>query len=129
MTLSNGLMGDVSDFVAAKLGLNFPPHRWNDLERALRPLARETGFDRFEPYARWLLSTPLNPRQLDQIVGKLTVGETYFFREPQAFAALRDYAVPQLVAARRGRSKPQLRAWSAGCCTGEEAYSLAIFLR
>ena len=128
MTLPNALTAEVSDFVAAKLGLNFPPNRWTDLERALQPAAREMGFDQFEPFARWLLRTPLEPQHIDRLVNRLTVGETYFFREPQAFAALRDHFVPRLIAARGGRPTPQLRVWSAGCCTGEEAYSLAIFL-
>jgi chemotaxis protein methyltransferase CheR len=128
MTNSDALMSGVSDLIAAKLGLNFPARRWKDLERALQPLVKEMGCDSFDALAQWMVSSPLTPAQLEQIASKLTVGETYFFREPQSFAAVRDFVVPQIVAARRGRVPPQIRVWSAGCCTGEEAYSLAIFL-
>jgi chemotaxis protein methyltransferase CheR len=84
------------------------------------------GFDELPPFVRWLVNAPHAPLQLELVASKLTVGETYFFREPQAFAALREHVVPGLVAARKSEI-PQLRVWSAGCCTGEEAYSLAIF--
>lgn len=54
----------------------------------------------------------------------VTVGETYFFRHPEQLTAL-GHLIAQLVATGRTR----LRAWSAGCATGEEAYSLAALLR
>jgi chemotaxis protein methyltransferase CheR len=64
---------------------------------------------------------------LDDLVGEITVGETYFFREPGQFALIRDTILPSLLA-RRPAGRP-MRVWSAGCATGEEPYSLAITLR
>ncbi len=61
---------------------------------------------------------------LDDLIGELTVGETYFFREPAHFHFIQQQILPDL-RARRG-SGHTLRAWSAACATGEEAYSLAI---
>jgi chemotaxis protein methyltransferase CheR len=61
---------------------------------------------------------------LDELLDELTVGETYFFREPEQFEAVRRIALPDVVG-RRGPNHT-LRAWSAGCATGEEAYSIAI---
>jgi chemotaxis protein methyltransferase CheR len=58
---------------------------------------------------------------LDDLLEELTVGETYFFREPGQFEFLRRTVLPEF---RRSGRRP--RAWSAGCATGEEAYSLAI---
>jgi chemotaxis protein methyltransferase CheR len=58
---------------------------------------------------------------------QLTVGETYFFRERKTFEALRNSVIPGLISSRRNGER-RLRAWSAGCCTGEEPYSLAILL-
>jgi chemotaxis protein methyltransferase CheR len=54
------------------------------------------------------------------------VGETYFFREPQQFDSLRELVLPELLRRRAGDAR--LSVWSAGCATGEEAYSLAILL-
>jgi chemotaxis protein methyltransferase CheR len=59
------------------------------------------------------------------LLEELSVGETYFFREPDQLAFLRDTVLPEL-AARTGREG--VRAWSAACATGEEAYTLAMLL-
>lgn len=56
-----------------------------------------------------------------------SVGETYFFRDPEAFALLEMQILPRLFESRRG-SRQSLRIWSAGCATGEEAYSIAILV-
>ena len=61
----------------------------------------------------------------EELVAELTIGETYFFRDRSQFEVLDTYVLPQLA----GRAAQQpLRVWSAGCATGEEAYSLAIWL-
>jgi chemotaxis protein methyltransferase CheR len=62
----------------------------------------------------------------DDLVGELSVGETYFFREPAHFAFLGSEVLPD-VQRRRGNTHT-IRIWSAGCASGEEAYSLAILL-
>jgi chemotaxis protein methyltransferase CheR len=64
-------------------------------------------------------------RTLDALVEDLTITETYFFREPAQFDMLRREILPSLCA---NLSNPDLRVWSAGCASGEEAYSLAILL-
>lgn len=61
---------------------------------------------------------------LHGLVRNTVVSETYFFRHPEHFAALAEHVVPSLL--RSGQTS--LRAWSAGCATGEEAYSLAATL-
>jgi chemotaxis protein methyltransferase CheR len=63
-------------------------------------------------------------RLLDNLVSDLTVGETYFFREPAQFQRIRREVLPEI----RGQHGPEhvVRAWSAGCASGEEAFTLAI---
>jgi hypothetical protein len=63
---------------------------------------------------------------LDDLVGEITVGETYFFREAAQFEFIRWNILRDLLA--RREPGHVLRAWSAGCASGEEAYSLAILL-
>ncbi len=58
----------------------------------------------------------------------LTIGETYFFRDEPTFQRLRQYILPDLIARRRQQERFELAVWSAGCATGEEAYSIAILL-
>ena len=122
------LLAAVSQAVEAQLGLDYPPERWSDLERGLRGAAEELGFDCAEKCARALVFAKLERAQIDALAAHLTIGETYFFREPAVFESLASRVLPALVQSRRDRAK-RLRIWSAGCCTGEEPYSIAIALR
>jgi len=118
----------LSEFVAEKIGLHFPPERWSDLLCGLVGAATEFGFEDVGTCADWLLSASLTKAQLQTLASHLTIGETYFFREKQTFEVLAHRVLPDLIRSRRGREQ-RLRLWSAGCCTGEEAYSLAILLQ
>lgn len=110
------------------MGLFFPPERWMDLERKLQAAAPALGYADVEACAQFLTSTAVTKQQLDLLASHLTVGETYFFREPRSLEALERHILPELVADRYGGNQ-QLRFWSAACCTGEEPYSLAILLK
>lgn len=77
-----------------------------------------------ETYLRYLQA---NPQEQELLFNELLIGVTSFFRDPPAWEALRDEAIPALLAARPNGG--QLRAWVAGCSTGEEAFSLAIVFR
>jgi chemotaxis protein methyltransferase CheR len=121
------LLSQLSEFVAGHMGLYFPPERWRDLERGIRSAARESGAASAEAYAEWLLSAPLAKAQIEALASEMTVGETYFFRENRSFEILGERILPELIRARQGREQ-RLRVWSAGCCSGEEAYSIAILL-
>jgi len=61
------------------------------------------------------------------IINLISFGETYFFRDENIFNALESHILPELIQARQKTGK-RLRFWSAGCASGEEAYSLAILL-
>ncbi|MGH9789370.1 MAG: CheR family methyltransferase [Candidatus Acidiferrales bacterium] len=117
----------LSDFVRQRLGLHFPPERWPDLERGVTAAARQAGVADVEDYVEWLLESPLARQQTELLASHLTVGETYFFREPHTFRILEEQILPELVQSRRSAGK-RLRIWSAGCATGEEPYSIAISL-
>jgi chemotaxis protein methyltransferase CheR len=62
----------------------------------------------------------------DELMAEVTIGETYFFREPAHFSLLRRTILPAF----RDRVRPdqKFRAWSAACATGEEPYSIALTL-
>lgn len=116
-------LASTSDYLAERLGLHFPPERWPELQRVLSGARRQEGSTAGDgcglPYPA------LGEEQLETLASELTIGETYFFREPAAFAALRDTLLPELIRDRRERGQ-RLRFWSAGCASGEEAYTLAF---
>jgi chemotaxis protein methyltransferase CheR len=123
----DNLRRQLRDLVAQQIGLSFPPNRWTDLQRGLAGAVGELGFADLRTGAEWLVSASLTKTQLDVLASHLTIGETYFFREKKTFEVLASEVLPELVS-RRKRNR-RLRIWSAACCTGEEAYSLAILLR
>jgi len=125
--IPNELLSRLSDFVNINMGLYFPKDRWLDLLRGIRSAMPEFGFDDLEEGIKWLLSNPLKQRQIEVLACHLTVGETYFFREPKTFEAIEKHILPKLIRA-RWQNQKRIRIWSAGCCTGEEAYSMAILL-
>lgn len=121
-------MPRLSEFLAQQMGLHFPADRWPDLARGMEAAALEFRFPDAASCIQWLLSAPLSRSQVEILSGHLTVGETYFFREPQVFDVLQTHILPALIQSRR-QSGQHLRLWSAGCASGEEAYSLAILLQ
>ncbi|MEX2156442.1 MAG: CheR family methyltransferase [Gemmatimonadales bacterium] len=119
-----GLGETAAALVRHRTGLVFSEARRAAFETALATAMRRARLSDPEAYlARLAVEPPL----LDDLVAGITVGETYFFREPRQFAVIQDEVVPGLLS-HRPRDHP-LRIWSAGCATGEEPYTLAIVLR
>jgi two-component system CheB/CheR fusion protein len=83
-----------------------------------------TGTQSIEEYAAYLERRPQEYRQL---INAFLIKVTEFFRDPDLFAHLKEEVLPGLLEAAR-REGRQLRVWSAGCATGEEAYTLAILI-
>ncbi|MBT4814996.1 MAG: chemotaxis protein CheR [Lentisphaerae bacterium] len=116
-----------SQHVERSLGLHFPEPRYAELERALVCATNELDLSGPEALVGRLGADRLSQREIEVLAGQLTIGETHFFRDRPVFDTLENEFLPPLIASRR-QSQPYLRIWSAACCTGEEAYSLAILL-
>ncbi len=119
LSLSPAVREGFAAAVRESLGLVFPPSRAPALDRGIASVAALLG----EPDGALLLGRLIDgdPAVRDALIVELTVGETYLFRDDSHFEFVRDVALPE--AARRGGP---VRLWSAGCATGEEAWSLAI---
>ncbi len=75
----------------------------------------------------YLAHVDQHPEEEERLVGSFLIKVTRFFRDPALFARLRDKILPELVDAAQANGR-ELRFWSAGCATGEEAYSLALLV-
>jgi len=109
--------------LGSRTGLAFGPERRAGVEQGIRRAMERAGIA--DPLS-YFCRIAEDARALDDLIVELTVGETYFFREPAQFAFLRGTVLPE-IRRRRGEGHT-LHAWSAGCASGEEAYSLAILL-
>jgi chemotaxis protein methyltransferase CheR len=105
----------------ARTGLAFRSDQHQTTRQAIRSAMDASGVSDPHDFARRLEH---DPRALDELIIKLTVPETYFFREPAQFDYLRREILPEF--RQRRRFERLVRIWSAGCSSGEEAYSLAI---
>jgi chemotaxis protein methyltransferase CheR len=119
---------DVEQFrtlVAKRLGLEFDDSKVDQLAGVLRERLRFLGVRRLDTYIDKVMSFDAGG-ELGALAEQLTVGETYFFRNPTQFSALTEVILPQRLAERNAR--PDVQILSAGCASGEEAYSIAILL-
>lgn len=108
--------------IKEKLGLHYSADQKHELEYALYQTLPGFGIDSLKLLAERLSEHPLNEHDIAILARHLTINETYFFREPGIF----DYIASTL---RTSRSDRSLTIWSAGCSSGEEPYSIAMFLR
>lgn len=117
-----------ASLLASVTGWSFPEYRHADLLRGIERAAGELGFCDASACMEALMQRAIKRHEIETLARYLTVGETYFLREPAVFQALESQVLPELIEARRQAGNLSLRLWSAGCCSGEEAYSLAILL-
>ncbi|MGH8658619.1 MAG: CheR family methyltransferase [Gammaproteobacteria bacterium] len=93
--------------------------------RRLSPRLKELGLTCFAEYCQHLAQG--NSDEVEQFTNAITTNLTSFFREPHHFEYLANTVLPELIAQKA--SLRRLRFWSAGCSSGEEAYSLAMVVK
>lgn len=114
----------IRDLVSERFGLWFGPDaRWS-LERRLRERLEVRGLTSFADYYQLLKYSPLASQEWEEAADLLTTHETYFFREDYQLRAFQQELLPMLAAKPRRR----VQVWSAGCSTGEEAYTIAMLI-
>ena len=108
--------------IRAQTGHDFSFYKRNTVFRRIERRMNSHQIREFTHYVRFLQE---NPAEVEALFKELLIGVTKFFRDQEAYEALRAYLLPQL------RQKPAnsvFRVWAPGCSTGEEAYSLAMCL-
>jgi chemotaxis protein methyltransferase CheR len=115
----------LTDLIQERFGLTLQGVRQEIFASRLQPRLRELHLDSPRDYYEYLRFHPERDAEFARLPAMVTNNETYFFREPHQFELLIKHVLPQRRAALRTRP---LRILSAGCSSGEEAYSLAIAL-
>jgi two-component system CheB/CheR fusion protein len=107
----------------AQTGHDFSQYKPSTIHRRIDRRMTVQQIDSFDNYIKFLQKTP---HEVEALFRDLLIGVTNFFRDPEAFQALEEQIIPKLFEGKPAGST--VRVWSAGCSTGEEAYSLAILL-
>ncbi len=123
MQISDSSIRILAGLLEARTGQQLTMSRRWRIETALAALLRERGIASLDELITILVMNK-EPGLSSQVVEALLNNETYFFRDRTPFDTLLKHVLPALAVKRA--SKKRLRIWSAGCSTGQEAYSLAM---
>jgi chemotaxis protein methyltransferase CheR len=116
------------DIVYSHCGIFFDNDSKYLLEKRLSRRLTALNLSTFRDYYQYLKYNRKKDQELMDIMDILTTNETYFFRESFQLKAFTDEIIPELIKAKRDSGLRSLRIWSAGCSTGEEAYTIAMLL-
>jgi chemotaxis protein methyltransferase CheR len=115
------------DLFVARTGLQFGAEARFALERRLRERLMVLKLTSFADYHQYLRFGSHASAEWDEAIDLLTTNETYFFREDRQLRAFQNEVLPILELQARGRRR--LAVWSAGCSTGEEAYTIGVLIQ
>lgn len=105
----------------ARTGHDFSLYKKSTIYRRIE---RRIGVHRLNGIAEYVEFLQNNPQEIDLLFKESLIGVTSFFRDPAAWACLQDAVLSELIRSNTGNMP--LRAWVAGCSSGEEAYTLAM---
>lgn len=114
----------IARWLHAHAGLTFPPNRRESAEVGIRRVMGRAGIKSVSEFGNCL---ERGGALLDDLIAELTIGETFFLREPNQLEFIQREVLPAVTG--QDGSCRAIRVWSAGCASGEEPYSLAILLQ
>ncbi|HEY9071934.1 MAG TPA: protein-glutamate O-methyltransferase CheR [Candidatus Ozemobacteraceae bacterium] len=114
----------LAEFVREYAGILLSRVSPRGLDEKISRHAEELGFKTMDEYLGFLESG-IGARARDDLMSRITVGESFFFRNPGQFRYLARTFLPEIYREKRRLGLDSIRIWSAACATGEEAYSLA----
>ena len=120
------LRGNIAPLIAQierERGVDLTQYRTSYVERRLGTRLRALGLPTYRDYAVYLTT---QHSEYARLLDALTVNVTDFFRDPPVWDVIRGSVIPEILARKAAIGQHALRAWSAGCATGEEPYSIAM---
>jgi chemotaxis protein methyltransferase CheR len=121
--LSTGSLQRLCDFLYRRTGMAYGEAKRYYVERRVADRMERAGIRSFPAYLALL---QIDDAEVERLINAFTVNETYFYREEHQLHCLSRSLLPELAATRRPGDL--IRIWSVPCSTGEEPYSLAIWM-
>ncbi len=119
-----GALDKIFILLRSHTGHDFSLYKKSTIYRRVERRMSLHQLDKIQDYVRYMRE---NPQEIDLLFKELLIGVTSFFRDPATWAYMQEHAMPELIA--KFPNGKVMRAWVAGCSSGEEAYSLAITFR
>lgn len=125
MTISDADFLRLTQFIQQNYGIDLTKKRQLIVSRLSYPI-QTLGYQNFDSFIHQLL-TKRNPSDIELVINKLTTNYTFFMREPAHFNFFQKTILPEMV--RQHENDRTLTIWSAGCSSGEEPYTIAMYLK
>ncbi len=119
---------DLRALILERTGIVVHDHQRDKLGELVRRACAQFGHADCNRFVRFLEENRHSTAEQEFLIGEITIGESYFFRDPVQIAFLRDVWLPRTLAAKRASGSRTLRIWSAGCSSGQELYTIAMLL-
>lgn len=126
MNISQEDFDNIRHLIRERSGISLAATKLGYLVSRLAHRLRETNSETAKEYYFFLKYDSRGPSEIDNLIELITVGETFFFRHQEQLDDFSNQALPRILQQRK--LMQPLSIWSAGCSTGEEAYTLAIML-
>jgi chemotaxis protein methyltransferase CheR len=133
------LQAQFVQLIANRTGLRIRPQDWATLNRSILERVKALHLKSSQHYYHLLSQSANSPAERsssaewDVLTHFITTGESYFWRDRGQLKVLSEHILPELIHTKRAKAtqgdRLQLRLWSAGCSTGEEAYTLAMMVQ
>ncbi len=127
MELTDQEYRQISDLVYQKFGISLGDRKQALIKGRLQKVIRQFGFSSFGDFYDYVLRDR-SGKALSILIDRISTNHTYFYREPGHYQFLLTRVLPELEAKLGKRRELGIRIWSAGCSSGEEAYTLAFLL-
>lgn len=126
--LSPGDEDALTQLVRRRTGIVLQPYQLDSLAEVAHGACAQFGYGSVGDYVAALDRSNVVSPELEYLVGHITVGESYFFRDDEQLRFLREGWLPEVIDRKYHGGDRTLRIWSAGCSAGQEIYTLAMVL-
>lgn len=129
VSLAGTFLEALANLIRDRVGLVLHDHQFDSLRTATADACRRFSVADGSALLERLRGLPGDAPEWEYLISRVTIGESYFFRDEGQISFLRDEWLPRFAAEKRRDGSRTLRIWCAGCSTGQEPYTIAMLLQ
>lgn len=116
------------DYVYETTGIYFPDNKRYYFEKRFARRLQELKINSYRSYLDYLRGNSGGQKEFNSLVQEITINETSFYRNDAQFKAMVDIIIPEIMQIKQKSNFKKIKIWCAGCSSGEEPYTIALFL-